>query len=275
MLEIVGFKDKVATASLKSALRSNTAVSRAYEQSFSVVEDLTSHYTGITLSPFFESKIRFLLSAQATFVAEQVRRVLREKKRCDLVDIGDSDGSLQQMIRAMVQNNDVFSTVGVNLQPEAVKRIQERGLDGMLVDAMELTNQGLTYDIVTVMETLEHLPNPIGFLESIHDVVRERLVVSVPYVRSSRVGLAYLDALNEERRPTIENVHIFELAPADWRKIFRHSGWAVAEEWIAHQYGPRSFWRLTAPVWRRLDFEGFWLVSLQKDRSARKRYGVE
>lgn len=239
------------------------------------MRDLTFHYTGVTLSPFFESKSRFLLSAQATFVAEQVRRVLSEKERCDLVDVGDSDGSLQQMIRAMVDNNDLLNTVGVNLQPKAVKRIQERGLDGMLIDAMELANRGLNYDIVTVMETLEHLPNPIGFLESIHAVARERLVISVPFVRKSRVSLAYLDASKEERQPTIENVHIFELAPADWRKIFRHSGWTVAEEWTAYQYGPRSFWRVTAPIWRRLDFEGFWLASLKKDSSACKRYGVE
>ena len=268
-------KDKIAIASLKSSMKTNVALYQAYKDTTKVVSDLTDHYSGVTLSSFYEKKVRFMLAAQTIFVAAEVREVLVEKQQCALVDVGDSDGSLQLMLKSMFTDNGALSTAGVNLQSEAVKRIQDRGLEGILIDAMDLHSRGLDYDIVTLLETLEHIPNPIGFLESIHDVVRERLVISVPFVRNSRVALNYLDNLDDERRPTIENVHIFELSPPDWRKIFRHCGWKVAKEWTAYQYKPRSLWHITAPIWRRKDFEGFWLASLKKDNSGRERYDVE
>lgn len=273
---MAGLRAQLASRSMDSAIKSNKDHDRAYQLSFGVLPDLSDHYTGVDLSPIFEKKGRFLLSAQAAFVADQVREVLGKKGTCELADIGDSDGSLQLMIKSMISADDALQTTGINLQSEAVEKIRAKGLDAEHADAMQLAERGRTYDVTTVMETLEHLPNPIGFLESMHEIVQARLVISVPYLRRSRVSLRYLDEHGPgEREPTIENVHIFELCPVDWQKIFLHAGWKLHSQRIAYQFGPRSVWRLAAPVWRRMDFEGFWLASFTEDFSARQAYSID
>jgi hypothetical protein len=130
---------------------------------------------------------------------------------------------------------------------------------------------------VSVFETLEHLPDPIGFLKAIGAVVDDRLVLSVPYVRRSRVGLQYLSkAWPAGDVPTIENVHMFELCPDDLRKIFQHAGWRVEREQIFKQF---PVWSPTGVLlsiyWRLTSFEGFYFASLVKDDTNASRYKIE
>ncbi len=235
----------LAIKSLLKAIYSDASFKKAYRLSLERLPDLKEHYTGARLSDFLEYKVRFLLTAQSSFVADDVAEILQKKEVCTLLDVGDSDGSLQLMVRDLVNQRRLL-TCGLNLQKEAVQRIRKRGLKAIRADAMKLASLKRKFDIVTVMETLEHLPNPIDFLQSLHNVVVERLVISVPYVRESKVALDYLNpSVFGDRKPTIENVHIFEFSPSDWEKIFLHSGWRVLREKIAFQYPQWSLLSIT------------------------------
>ncbi len=167
------------------------------------------------------------------------------------------------------------------MQNSAVEKIRSKGLDAICADALSLGDQGIHYDIVSAFETLEHLPDPIGFLSRIRKVTNERLVISVPFIKRSRVGLAYiLDKWPvkwpESKKPTVENTHIFELCPLDWKKIFLHTGWKIADEWklmIYPLYSPSRL--ILQPFWRFVSFDGFWFVSLCKDSEYSSRYTIE
>ena len=131
--------------------------------------------------------------------------------------------------------------------------------------------------MVSVFETLEHLPNPIGFLKNMQDVVDKRLVISVPLIVNSRVGLRYLtDKWSPEEVPTIANNHIFELSPKDWTKLFWHTGWRVDHAWKVTQFPKRGLLKMMMQyAWQKISFEGFYFVSLVKDSKYSSQYAIE
>jgi 2-polyprenyl-3-methyl-5-hydroxy-6-metoxy-1,4-benzoquinol methylase len=202
--------------------------------------------------------------------------MLQEKEFCEYADIGDSDGSVRLLLKKYF-NSQQLSTVGINLQTQAVEKMKKSGLNAICEDALNLKAKGIQYDIASVFETLEHLPAPINFLMDIRDVVRHKLVISVPFIRRSRVSLSYLtDRWDHSRRPTIENVHIFELSPADWSKIFLHTGWQIDREKKLMMFPSNKPSRvILQPYWFYTSFEGFWFVTLSKCDKFSSRYTVE
>lgn len=223
-----------------------------------------------------EARIRFLVAAECSFIAREIVEVLKQRPTCSYADIGDSDGSVR-IVMSDKFGNDRLETVGINLQSAVVERMKKMGLNAICEDAIAVGNRGTCYDVVSLFETMEHLPDPIGFLQKIGVVVKDRLVLSVPYIRQSRVALNYLtDRWPKSRAITVETVHIFELSPKDWRRIFMHSGWAIEREWIVRQFpeaGPLSW--ILSWYWRRVSFEGFYFITLRKDTSQSSRYSIE
>lgn len=97
------------------------------------------------------------------------------------------------------------------------------------------------------------------------------LIITVPYLRKSRVGLHHIRN-NHRDNVNAENTHIFELGTEDWKLIANHSGWVVVKEKIYLQYPRRSLWHMTKPLWRRFDFEGFYGLILKRDEAWSSKY---
>jgi hypothetical protein len=216
-----------------------------------------------------------LLCAQAVFVQEAIEMLRDHGEKVDgWVDVGDSDGAARLLFLKGLPPGSDFRTLGINLEPEAVDLIRSKGLKAECVNAMDLHKKGFNFDIVSVFETLEHMPDPIGFLENIHPVVGKRLVISVPLIVSSRVSLRYLsDKWDPGKKPAYSNNHVFELSPVDWEKLFEHTGWKIEKRWEMRQFpkhGPLNWFM--AYAWRKISFEGFWFVSLVKDRTFLDRF---
>jgi len=272
--------DPVSISGVRAVVRSDAELREIWEKSMVHLPSLGDHFTTAVAGVEMEHRIRLLVAAEALFAKRAITTVLDAKETCSYADIGDSDGSLQLLLRELL-GAEKLSSVGINLQESAVAKIRARGLEGIRADAALLAERGACYDIVSVFETLEHLPDPIGFLKGIGPVVNERLIVSVPFIRRSRVGLAHIPGGGpgkwpEEKKPTIENVHIFELSRQDWRKVFWHSGWRVTAEWELMMYPFHGWQRLVLqPFWRAISFEGFWFALLCKDDRHAARYGVE
>lgn len=252
------------------------ALRRMWDISLKKYPSFRDHFAKPVDDPDTEARIRFLVAAECAFVEDEIKAVLAKNSRCTYADIGDSDGSVRVVMHEIF-GRDRLSTTGINLQPTVVKRMQEMGLDAICEDAVEVGKRGVRYNVVSVFETLEHLPDPIGFLKAIGAVVEDRLVLSVPYVRRSRVGLQYLDgSWPAGEAPTIENVHVFELCPADLRKLFQHAGWRVERESIFKQFPASSpAGMLLSIYWRLTSFEGFYFASLVKDDTYASRYKIE
>lgn len=267
----------LSLTAVHQVVRTSGDLNRMWQASIKHFPSFKEHFSLPIDDAEAEARIRFLVAAECVFIEKEIALVLASRQMCSFADIGDSDGSVR-IIMEEVFGKARLETVGINLQPSVVERMKEKGLNAICEDAIAVGNRGTRYNVVSLFETMEHLPDPIGFLQKIAPVVEDRLVLSVPYVRSSRVGLYHLQLnrfWNKDLPIIIENVHFFELSPNDWKKIFLHSGWRVEREVIFKQFpesGPLK-WMLTL-YWRYVSFEGFYFVSLVKDTTQSSRYHI-
>lgn len=265
---------RISTIAVMRAIKEDSDMLAMWDLSHHVLPNLEDHYATVKLSGENLLRVRMLICAQAIFIERIITQFTDAGKKIEnYVDIGDSDGSTRMLIEKSM-NNQAISTLGINIQAKAVELIKSKGLDAVCMDAMDLDKQ---FDLVSVFETLEHLPNPIGFLENMQKVVDKRLIISVPLIVKSRVGLRYLTnkwTLGEI--PTIANNHIFELSPEDWTKLFWHTGWRVEYEWEVRQFPKNGLLKILMQyVWRKISFEGFYFVSLIKDNQFSSQYVIE
>lgn len=265
----------LSLTAVHQVVRASSNLDRMWQASIKHYPSFKDHFSLPVDDAEAEARIRFLVAAECSFIEEEITSILASRQICSYADIGDSDGSVRVVLE------DIFGktrleTVGINLQPSVVERMKKKGLNAICEDAIAVGNLGTRYNVVSLFETMEHLPDPIGFLQKIGSVVEDRLVLSVPYIRNSRVGLYYQENNWTKDLPvTIETVHIFELSPNDWKKIFLHSGWRVERETIFKQFpasGPLK-WILSL-YWRYTSFEGFYFVSLVKDTTHSSRYHI-
>ncbi|MFH1724210.1 MAG: methyltransferase domain-containing protein [Elusimicrobiota bacterium] len=226
-----------------------------------VQPDLREQYSTFEVdSEFLRTKVR----GQQAFQIALASPELEARPEAVVVDVGDSSGTHTAYLKALVPGSK-HRFVSVNLDPKAVGKIQSRGLEAVLARAEELEQYGVNADVFLAFELLEHLSDPATFLHELSAKTRcSRLVLSVPFVRRSRLGIHHIRA-GLRKEVSAENVHIFELSPEDLRLLFRHTGWKVERERIYRQY-PRGSWlAMTKHVWRDWDFEGFYGVVLSRD----------
>jgi len=265
-----------SVSAVHTIVDSNVEMREIWEHSKELLSDLRTHFTVPIDNMEIEHRIRLLIVGEAFFIKKEVMDIVADSGECSYADIGDSDGSVRLLLDRMVQRGKLNS-VGINLQRQAVEKMANKWLDAICADALAVCESSVDYDLVSAFETLEHLSDPIGFLNKIKNITKHRLIISVPYIRKSRVGLTYLSSKwSPGKTPTIENTHIFELSPRDWGKIFRHTGWKIDREWKLMMFPRNKLSRLILqPYWRFVSFEGFWFVSLSKCNKYVSQYVVE
>lgn len=268
--------DPASRLAIRAIIESDANLKDLWAYSTQIIPNLKEHFTIPVESDEIEDRIRLLIIYETQFVRNEIDKLMEGQNQCSFADVGDSDGSVQILLNKYNYGSNL-STVGINLQQSAVEKIKSKGLNAFCADALKLGDMGKSYDIVSLFETLEHLSDPIGFLEGIKQAVKHHLVVSIPYIRKSRIGLSYLSKKwPQDRKPTIENTHIFELSTGDWKKIFNHTGWRICSQRKLLMYHPYRLSRvLLQPYWRYISFEGFWFVTLSKDSKFSDRYSVE
>jgi len=222
---------------------------------------------GKNFDDFIELKRRALQAFQCQLMLSMLN-FFPGQKAIRVVDIGDSAGTHMLYLKALAGDNYDIETLSVNLDPRAILKIESRGLKALLSRAEYLDLDDKNVDFFTAFQLLEHLHDPVKFLRNLAEKSNgNKLVVTVPYLRQSRVGLHGIrQKMTEER--FAEDEHIFELSPNDWKLLMLHSGWKVIHSRIYYQY-PR--WPIVddflAFFWRGFDFEGFWGAILEKDNS--------
>jgi hypothetical protein len=258
-------------ASIRSAAREQH-LDRLAKRLDEIIPDLTSQYTTFSVdNDFLKTKVRTLHAFQINLVIKAISYI-PPKDSLYLVDIGDSSGNHLIYLNAFLENDVRFSfnrpkTLSINLDPNAVEKIASKGIAVKLCRAEDLyENYKIKADLIMSFEMLEHLYDPLSFLNNLSKKsVSEYFVLTVPYLSQSRVGL---DHIRHGRQKLVypENTHIFELSPDDWKLLFQHAGWKILNEAIYRQYPRRSLWGLMKLLWKKLDFEGFYGVILKRDR---------
>lgn len=226
-----------------------------------IVPDISGQYSTFRVdSLYLKTKVRNMHAFQISLVAE----IINEFKNPFVVDIGDSSGTHLQYILALYSQCKNLKCLSVNIDESAIERMKQKGLEVLHSKAEDFYKYDIPADFFLCFEVLEHLMNPCLFLHQLSTTKAKYLIITVPYVKISRVGLHHIEASNSNP-VCAERTHIFELSPKDWKLIIRHSGWGVVKERIYFQYPRNGFLRITKPLWKKFDFEGFYGLILKKD----------
>lgn len=253
-----GGKERLLKRSLEAAAREQGLAGLAGRLK-DLSADLDRQYTAHRIDTEY---LRTKVLCQQAFQVDLALRELDPAPRA-VVDIGDSAGTHIGYLRALKPGLKT-RFVSVNLDPEAVARIQGKGLDAIHARVEDLPSLGVKADVALLFETLEHLPDPFNFLHRLGSSGCRRLVLTVPYVRRSRLGLHHIRA-GLSKPVSAETVHLLELSPQDLRLLFSHTGWRVLRERVYLQYPRLSPLAATRPLWARWDFEGFYGAVLEPD----------
>lgn len=101
-----------------------------------------------------------------------LKRYLKEVKGGLLLDIGCADGTTTKQIKRFLPTTKV---TGVDYYKKAIiyARKRTKAIKFVIGDAHSLPFTGESFDVVTVIETLEHLDNPRKVLKEIHRVLKK------------------------------------------------------------------------------------------------------
>jgi hypothetical protein len=238
-----------------------------------VIPDLTDQYTNVKFSiqdTFRVRKIRQLHAFQVNLLLKSLELYKQKNEaRPQFIDIGDSSGNHYAYMKNYFEENNIdYKWLSVNLDPVAVEKTTQKGIPSINCRAEELHAHGLKPDICSSFEMCEHLFDPIRFL---YNMAKETSVqyfcITIPYLKQSRVGMHHMRNSQLDKKVHAENVHIFELSSDDWDLIFKFSGWKISYSEKYYQYPKYGLTRLTQPLWKKWDFEGFYGVILEKDPS--------
>lgn len=267
---------KVSAASIAAAV-AEQGLAELAARLRQVIPDISDQYTGgfdpVEYRRYWEGKMRGLHAFQVRLMLDAVAHLGR--KGLVLADIGDSSGNHARYLRQLAEPGAIERVVSVNLDPVAVDKVRAKGGDAVLARAEEMDLEGVRPDLFMSFEMVEHLTDPIRFLHRLAERgSADHLLMTVPLSPKSRFGGFDLRQPETQMpaRFTAEEVHLFELCPPDWLLLARFAGWRPVFERLYRQYPLRSPLRLTAPLWHRLDFPGFWGVLLVRDMSVARRY---
>ncbi len=224
--------------------------------------DITDHYGSFKIdTDYIARKVRALHAFQIKLIGIGINTESSIQEK--IVDLGDSSGQhLFYTRRAVIGTQSPrWYDVGVNIDENAIKKITEKGFRAVKYNIEKGDFKDSNFkdaDYVYMFETLEHLNNPGTVLKKIkEDINPKALIITVPHVRKSRVGIEKTSK-GKEGDLTPEDIHIFELSPKDWKQLFTYAGWKVDYEQIYYQYPQnritKYFWRW---YWNRFDYEGF------------------
>jgi len=260
----------IAIISLKLAVWEQ-GLRKLYKELLEVVPDIDHQYTTIAIeTDYFRLKERATHAFQVKLMTKALS-LTGNKNPVGVVDIGDSAGTHIKYIKHI--SNKKLNCLSVNMDNVAVEKIKDMGLAAICGRAEEVAYPSDTQIFMTFF-LLEHLTDSCGFLHKLsNEPDCKALIMTVPYVKQSRVGLHYIRR-GKGFGASAETTHIYEMSPSDWELIFKHSGWAVSFDRIFYQY-PRCIpivsWLLRR-FWRRNDFEGFYGAVLTPDDTWSKLY---
>jgi hypothetical protein len=256
------------TKSLKSAAREQN-LEKLITKLTRIVPDISEQYSTSKLeSIYLKTKVR----NQHAFQLALINEIIGDFDKPVIVDIGDSAGTHLQYIIGLFSESKTIRTLSVNVDAKAIDKIKKKGLEAISAKAEDLEKYDINADIFLCFEVLEHLMDPCRFLYELSSKTKATyLVATVPYLKNSRVGLKHIRG-SQRDIINAENTHVFELSPEDWKLISKHSGWSIVKEKIYLQYPKKRVPRIVQPLWRKLDFEGFYGLILKRDNTWSSRY---
>lgn len=247
--------------------------------------DILNQYNSFQITKrYIYTKVLGLHIFQLIKTVESIKKADLFKKKIKIVDIGDSSGNHIDLFKKKIKDysNASICSLSINCDSKAINKIKWSGKQAIKVDIekqdfvkeinADSTNAGYQFPTYCMMfETLEHLENPIAFLNKMKFVSFEGLIISVPFIKKSRVALhQWRNNRLNNKLYSKEDIHVFELSPDDWKLIFKYCGFKIVSDSIYYQYPRKWLWFLFIPVFRKywswFDYQGFYCVTLEKEK---------
>lgn len=188
------------------------------------------------------------------FAGERTRRMFRDmlsplarrERGARLLDIGAGHGTLIEEASALG-----FDAEGIDLSEGNVERAKARGLKVTKVAAEDLDAEG-AYDVVTMMDIIEHVPDPVSMLRSAYRALRPggTAVVYTPNHRSAIVGVASLMKRFGAGGPIYEifgSNHVCFFDDRSLPRAVAKAGFEVREQKVL-SYDPRRPGQYVSPI---------------------------
>lgn len=159
----------------------------------------------------------------------------------NLLDVGCASGGFLWELQA----HGRWQVQGVEIDSRSASFAQERlGLDVFIGDLREAGLPSDSFDIITMWDVIEHLPDPSATLVEIERLLRPggQLIVSTPNLRSwdARLFGRYWIGLDFPR-------HLYVFSPETLSSLLRHAGLEVMEFFCF--YGRYTTFALSLAIW--------------------------
>jgi len=125
--------------------------------------------------------------------------------------------------------------VGLNISDRAVDYMEGKGIEAVVGDAEHLAYEDNSVDYVLCYQTLEHLENTMAALRELGRVAREKVFISIPHVRQTRV--CPFEPTDRGRH----RWHCVEFSPEDFERVMIRTGLTIERRVDVVPYSrPRS-----------------------------------
>ncbi len=139
--------------------------------------------------------------------------------------------------------------IAVDSDPSSIKTCQERGIIAFQIDLSSadidnLLTDRAPFDIILVMDVLEHLSNPENLLVKLHKYMRPsgRLIVTGPNVAYWHIRWELLRGRwNYTEAGMMDETHLRWFTRATWRKLLEESGFVIIVDKVAESLLPKEY----------------------------------
>lgn len=159
-----------------------------------------------------------------------------------MLDLGCGDGTLLYFAR-----RDGWTVQGVELYPEQTRLLRDRlGLPVETADITSYRGEAASQDVVVLTHVLEHLPDPVGALAKIRDLLSPRGVGVLEFPNIDALDARVrrlLERLGVHRRayaPTYVPGHVHEFCRASFVVAAARAGLRV-EHWETYALNPLKY----------------------------------
>jgi SAM-dependent methyltransferase len=170
-------------------------------------------------------------------VFESIRRAhLHPRSICD---VGCGAGNVLERLHRTLRTE---RAVGYDISRHAIGLASRHVAPGLRFVAGPVENDAEPFDLMLLLDVIEHVPEPVSFLVSLRDIA-PTAILNIP-LELCVLKVLSADSLARGRR-TLGHVHYFNEGVA--RELLREAGYAVTDTW----FSPPGTGRVVEDPWRR------------------------
>ena len=162
-----------------------------------------------------------------------------------VLDIGCGNGQLLDLLR----QNGLVDCHGLESNIEQAKYCRQKGLNVLDKKLSSSLYPHESFDIITLIQVLEHIPEPIEFLAILNNFLKPggKIIVEVPSYNNPRILLYRLLGIKNIVKKDFIIPHIYYYNDKSLKKIFSKSGFNVIKKSFGNyndKFGPNFICKL-------------------------------